>query len=424
MIPTPPIGRAVRQRPTVLQRHAVYWRRADRRRRADHRRRTGTALALTSVVGMLAAMAGAAGAGQNLETAAILVQVADEAGNGIESQEVHVVISNGEDVLEELTGTTEADGFLHFTEIAAGPHYTARAVTVFEGYPYQGDATALVPGVEAVLPLGVFTVGIEGANLHINVLHLIINVLEPGVYQAIQLIEILNVGEHASYTGEEFEGRRVGLVIPVPSAATGIAPVEQIGGLDAANLALDGNRLLDLRPVPPGTHQLVIQYELVTGTGGADIEISLPYPTALVTVLAGPGLDAVEIRSDQLNELPPAIDIPGGPFAHWGSDVLSAGDTLRFRLGPPRPALSVASWSLLGLAVALFASAVASIWRPRRSRDTGDRERLIADVAQLDRAHDSGDLGDAEYYARRGDAIGRLMQLQGDQPAEQSLSGA
>ena len=418
MIPPTHIGRVVRRRPPVRQCPSV------RQRRAVHRRRSAAAFTLTSVVGMLAAMAGSVGAGQDLEAAAILVQVADEAGNGVEGQEVYVVISSGEDVVEELTGTTEADGFLRFTEIAVGPQYKARAVTVFEGYPYQGEATGLAPGVETVLPLGVFTVGIEGANLHINVLHMIINVLEPGVYQAIQLVEILNVGERASYTGEEFEGRRVGLVVPVPSAATGIAPVERLGGLDPANLALDGNRLLDLRPVPPGTHQLVIQYELLTGTAGADIELSIPYPTAQVTVLAGPGLDAVEIRSDQLIELPPATDIPGGPFAHWGSDVLSAGDTLRFRLGPPRPALSVASWSLLGLAVALFASAVASIWRSHPPGNPGDRERLIADVAQLDQAHDSGDLCDAEYHARRSDAIGRLMQLQGTQPPGQSHPGA
>jgi len=391
---------------------------------AGHPRRAAKVLTLAAVVMPFAVLAEPA-AMQAAAAAAILVQVTDESGTGVGGQEVYVVVSNGEEVVEELTGTTEADGFLRFTEIEVGPQYTARAVTVFEGYPYQSEDTALLVGVEAVLPLGVFTVGIEDANLHINVLHLIINVLEPGVYQAIQLVEILNVGDRASYTGEEFEGRRVGLVIPVPSSATSIAPVpmEQIGGLDAANLALDGNRLLDLRPVPPGTHQLVIQYELIAGTGGADIELLIPYPTAQVTILAGPGLDAVEITSAQLSELPPAIDIPGGPFAHWGSDVLSAGDTLRFRLGPPRPALSVASWSFLGLAVALFASAVASIWGGRAPSNRGDRERLIAEVAALDRAHDSGDLDDANYYIRRGDAVGKLMQLQEEQATEQSVRG-
>ena len=392
---------------------------------AGHPRRAAKVLTVAAVVMPLAVLAEPA-AMQDAGVAAILVQVADESGNGVGGQEVYVVVSNGEEVVEELTGSTDVDGFLRFAEIEVGPQFTARAVTVFEAYPYQSEDTALLPGVEAVLPLGVFTVGIGGANLHINVLHMIINALEPGVYQVIQLVEILNVGERASYTGEEFEGRRVGLVIPVPSAATSIAPVpmEQIGGLDAANLTLDGNRLLDLRPVPPGVHQLVIQYELVAGTGGADIELSIPYPTAQVTILAGPGLDAVEITSVQLSDLPPAIDIPGGPFAHWGSDVLSAGDTLRFRLGPARPTLSVASWSLLGLVVALFASAVASIWGGRAPSNPGDRDRLIADVAALDRSHDSGDLDDAQYYIRRGDAVGKLMQLQGEQPGEQSDRGA
>jgi len=77
----------------------------------------------------------------------------------------------------------------------------------------------------------------------------------------------------------------------------------------------------------------------------------------------------------------------------------------------------------LGLAVALFASAVASIWGGRAPSNRGDRERLIAEVAALDRAHDSGDLDDANYYIRRGDAVGKLMQLQEEQATEQSVRG-
>lgn len=381
----------------------------------------GTALILATLIATFAAMPPRDG--QDLGVATLLVQVVDETGTGISNQEVYVVISDGEEVVEEFTGNTTLGGVLRFNDISVGAQYTVSAVTLFQGYPYRSLATPLAPGVEAVIPLGVFTVGPDATNLHINILHIIINVLQPGVYQVIQLLEVLNPGETAGYTAEALEGRQIGLVIPVPSMATNIAPVEQIAGLDSDNLSLNGNRLLDFRPVPPGTHQMVIQYELHTGAGGADIELTIPYPTAQVTVLAGPGLDAVEINSDQLAERPPATDIPGGPFAYWESDVFSSGDTLHFRLGPRRPLLSTASWSLLGLAVALFASTIASIWGGRPSDTPRDRARLVAEIAQLDQAYDSGNLSDSDYHARRAETIEHLMQIQRKDSTNQSIPG-
>ena len=349
---------------------------------------------------------------QDSEVTTVLVQVTDETGTGVSDQEVYVVISDGDEVVEDFTGNTALDGFLRIADVKVGTQYTAAAVTFFEEYPYRSLETALTPGVEAVLPLNVFTVGSDASNPHINVLHMIINVLQPGVYQVIQLVEVLNPGETAGFTGESFDGHEIGLVIPVPPTAANVAPVEQIGGLDPSRLSLDGNRLVDLRPLPPGVHQMVIQYELLPGTGGADIELTVPYPTAQVTILAGPGIDSVEIRSDQLIEQPPATDIPGGPFAYWTSDVLGSGDTLRFRLGPQRPTLSTASWSLLALAVAFLASAVASIWGGRSPGEPQQRALFVAQIAQLDRDHDRGRISGSDYHARRGQAIEQLMEIQ------------
>jgi|TARA_B100001245_G_scaffold234189_1_gene219272 hypothetical protein len=342
----------------------------------------------------------------------VLVQVTDETGTGVSDQEVYVVISDGDGVVEDFTGNTALDGFLRIADIKVEAQYTAAAVTLFEDYPYRSLQTPLTPGVEAVLPLNVFTVSSDPSNPHINVLHMVINVLQPGVYQVIQLVEVLNPGETAGFTGESFDGREIGLVIPVPPTAANVAPVEQIGGLDPSRLSLDGNRLLDLRPLPPGVHQMVLQYELLPGTGGADIELTVPYPTAQVTILAGPGIDSVEIRSDQLIEQPPATDIPGGPFAYWTSDVFASGDTLRFRLGPQRPMLSTASWSLLALAVALLASSAASIWGGRSSEHPQQRALFVAQIAQLDRDHDRGLINGSDYHARRGQAIEQLMEIQ------------
>jgi hypothetical protein len=386
------------------------------------------ALALT-VAGAVAAPSPLAAAAAPQERATqptdLLVRVTDEAGEGIAGHEVFVIVSNSMEVAEELTGTTDDDGELRFEGVPVATGYMARPIAVFEGYPYQGDAAPLTAGVEALLPLTVFTVDSSPANLHIDVFHIILNVVEPGVYQVVQVMGILNVGERAAYSGEEFDGRRVGIVIPLPAGVSTFTPLPpEMSGLDAESLAQDGNRLLDLRPVPPGNHQVAVQYEILTDPDGGDVEVTLPYPTAQVSMLVGPGVGTVVIESDQLQELEP-VDIPSqGQYANFTSDVIAGGEILRFRIGPPEAPMTTASWSLLALAAALLASAAASIlFGAASAPDPGERSGLIAEVARLDAQHDSGALEDAEYHGLRGAAIGRLMELDGVSGATRGADG-
>jgi hypothetical protein len=77
----------------------------------------------------------------------------------------------------------------------------------------------------------------------------------------------------------------------------------------------------------------------------------------------------------------------------------------------------------LGLAVALFASTIASIWGGRPSDTPRDRARLVAEIAQLDQAYDSGNLSDSDYHARRAETIEHLMQIQRKDSTNQSIPG-
>lgn len=345
----------------------------------------------------------------------LLVQVRDEAGEPLAGREILVVVSNGQEVTDQLTGTTDESGDVRFDGVAAGEGYTARPVAVSDGFPYQGERVALTPGVAATLPLTIASVSEAPANLHINVLHIILNVVEPGLYQALQVMSVLNVGETAAYNGEVFNGERVGMVIPLPEGAGSRSPLPpEISGLDESRLVQDGSRLLDLRPVPPGNRQVAVQYEIVADPDGGDVVITVPHPTAQVSLLVGPGLGAVVLESDQLAELEP-VDIEGqGQYANYTSDVLPAGGTLRFTIGPPHAAISPEAWALLGLAVALLVSAVASIALTRpRAPDPAARQALIAEIARLDTQREAGALDAATYNARRGEALGRLMEMDG-----------
>ena len=350
----------------------------------------------------------------------LVVQLRNEAGAPLAGQEVFVVVSNGEEVTDQLTGTTTESGDVRFEGVAAGEGYTARPVAVWEGFPYQGERIPLTPGVETTLPLTIASISDTPATLHIDVLHIILNVVEPGLYQALQVMSVLNVGEAAAFSAEVFGGERVGMVIPLPEGAGGRSPLPpEISGLDESRLVQDGNRLLDLRPVPPGNRQVAVQYEITTNPDGGDIAITLPHPTEQVSLLVGPGLGAVVLESEQLTELEP-VDIEGqGQYANYTSDVLPAGGTLRFTIGPPHAAMSPEAWALLGLAVALLASAVASIALARpRAPDPGARHALISEIARLDAQHEAGVLDAAAYHARRREALGRLMEIDGHPPAQ------
>jgi hypothetical protein len=136
-------------------------------------------------------------------------------------------------------------------------------------------------------------------------------------------------------------------------------------------------------------------------------------------MLVGPGLGAVVVESDQLIELDPVAIPNQGDFANYRSDVIDAGGTLRFRIGPPSAPMSIGAWSLLALAAALFAGAIVSMWGGRRSAPAAgatspppaDREALILEVARLDDEHAAGVIPDADYTARRADAIARLVAI-------------
>jgi len=377
------------------------------------------ALALPSLllfVGALAApAAGAAAPAQETVPTDLVVQVRDEAGTPVAGQEVFVVVSNGTEVTDELTGTSTEDGEVRFEGIAVAPGYTARPIAVSEGFPYQGERVTLIPGELAILPLSIASISDTPVSLHIDVLHIILNVVQPGQYQALEVMSVLNIDDRAAYGSETYQGERVGLVIPLPTGATQVTPLPpEMSGLDPDRLVQDGNRLLDLRPVPPGNHQVAVQYEIVTDPDGGDVELTVPHPTQQVSLLLGPGLGTVSIESDQLTELDP-VSIPDqGQYANFTSDVLSAGDTLRFHIGPDSPPLSPASWALLALAAALLASAAASFALTRRpAHDPRDRGTLLAAIARLDDRHAAGELADTDYYAQRGELLGRLMELGG-----------
>ncbi len=356
--------------------------------------------------------------------ASVLVQVSDESGNPVAGEMVVLQINDGEQVIDELVANSEDDGAVLFEEVPTADGYLVVPFVVYNGYTYRGEETPVKAAGNAALSITVYTAAESGADPHIEILHIVLTAVEPGRYQAVQVMQVLNVNEQAFFGGPVFEEQQSGLIIPFPPGAEQVSPLADISGLDASRLAVDGNRLLDLRALPPGTHQLAISYDLVTGSRGRDVSLTMPYPTAEVSILLGPDVDAIDISSDDLLEQT-AEEIPGqGVYAHWTSGVIDAGEVVTFHLGPRSVPISTAAWSLLGLAVALLATTAASIFGARLPQpDIGSRDELIAEVAKLDDEHDRDDVSDVEYYTRRGNAIERLLELDQRAHASQAHRG-
>ena len=345
-------------------------------------------------------------------SASVLVQVSNESGDPVAGEMVVLQINDGQEIIDEIVATSEDDGAVLFQEVPTADGYLAVPFVVYNGYTYRGEEMTLVPEGNAAILITVYTATEGGADLHIEILHVVLTAVEPGVYQAVQVMQVLNVNEQAFFGGPEFEGQRSGLTIPFPPGAVSVAPLPDISGLDPSRLAVDGNRLLDLRALPPGSHQVAISYDLATGPDGKDIELMLPYPTAEVSILLGPDIDAAKIDSDDLLEQT-AQEIPGqGVYANWTSGVVDAGKAVTFHLGPRSVPISAEAWSLLGLAVALLVTTAASIFGARLPQpDLGSRDELIAAVASLDDAHDRAAVSESGYYTRRRETLERILEL-------------
>lgn len=259
----------------------------------------------------------------------------------------------------------------------------------------------------------------EGMPLHVDVFHLILNVVEPGFYQVAQVMSVRNVAEQAYLGGPiSSDGRRAGLIIPLPVGAIEVHPLPPSqNDLDPSSLVLEEGRLLDLRAVPPGTLQAAISYELVAGPEGQEVEIALPYPTRTVSLLiGGAAFDAVQIEASQFVRQQP-VSLGDKTFAQWTTEMLDAGSTVRFRVGPAASSLSAATWALLGLGISLLVAIAVSLFGGRRGINfEAQRQQIIHRIAFLDQRKEAGRISASDYFTQRGNALEQLLALERSPP--------
>lgn len=389
-----------------------------RRSHADDTGRDALTLLLVLCVAALVSPPAAATVGPQASTgspARVEVRVRTGDGTPVADRRVTLEIHDPRQAIDRRTSTTSDDGVAVFEEVPAGPGFHVRALVDHGGVSFPGPPTPVGAGQTATVPVTVWETTSEGRPLHVDRLHLIVQVAAPELSRVAQVMVVRNVSEQA-YLGEvtSSDGRRAGLVIPVPDTAVQVQAIPPPNSeLDPEAVATHDAGLLDLRPVPPGVRNVAVSYEIRGDADGQLLELTLPYPTRTVDLLVHGAEEAgLEVEAPGFDEQQPRALGQQGTFANWTSDVVPAGETITIRFTTPAWRLDTASWALLALSAALLLAVAASLLAGRLGDvRAADREEILRRIARLDRDHEAARLTDSVYYARRAAALEELLAL-------------
>jgi hypothetical protein len=345
----------------------------------------------------------------------VRAMVVDASGAPAAGVPVLLEISDGQRTVQRFDGQTDSEGRAVWEGVAVLPAYRARVAAMFDGVSFYSEQLPLRIGDAVDLSVRITDVATDGRPLHLDTLHLIFQIDEPGVYRVLQFMTVSNAGDTAWAGGPELrDGRRAGVLIPLPAAASTVRPAPFPTAEDAlpSDLQIDPGQVLDPRPVPPSGRQVAVTYDLVSEGEPVPVELEVPYPTQSVSILiGGAAASAVRLTDTNLTEKP-SETIGDNQFELWTAEALAPGTVVRFTLGPTTSPLSTQTLALVGLGLALVLAALATLRGDAVPPDARrHRNELIAGVAALDRQHEREELGDAEYFQRRGAAIEQLMLL-------------
>lgn len=315
-------------------------------------------------------------------------------------------------LLEQRTATTDAAGIYRFTDLPtdAGLAFAAR-VQYPSGVPYSTDFASFEAGQTAIdLPISVYETTGDADGVYIERVHFIVE-FSAGQALVAELLVFSLDGDRA-YAGD---GNAV-LRFTLPAGAADLAiNNEELGG--RFQVTADG--FVDLLALPPGQNVRQVLYRYALPYRGSTLELTraLSYPAANVNALVsdvgqqiiGQGLTDQGLRQTQ-----------GGNYYNFIAQDVPAGQALTLRMTnlPTAGAIgasgtvipSAASRILIGVLVALAVGAAAflvalPILRRRAAQDVGagltGRAALIDALAELDLAHEAGELSDAAYRDQR-----------------------
>ena len=338
-----------------------------------------------------------------------------------------------------LNGTMDAQGAFRFENVSMKDGWTFAAMTSYNNVTFFSDPVPLQSGLkELAVPLTVYETTTDTAKVSVSQLHAFLE-FAAGEVQVNEVYVLSNLSDRA-ITGAITlpDGSPAGLEFALPAGASAVSFKDN----DSADrFVVTANGFADTAPLVPGQsiQQVLVSYSLPYQTG-MTIAHGLPYAVEGLSVLhrrnagvtvSGPTLGAAtesDLGQGQTYTIHPGsaqgagsilqLTVSGQANELSPSERGVAGETqapsqngwvgLAERYALP------ASASLFGLA--LIGTGAWWLRRNRRSEfdaradsdaelasesASGDWDSLLRRIAELDDAHERGEVAEAEYVARR-----------------------
>jgi uncharacterized membrane protein len=226
-------------------------------------------------------------------------------------------------------------------------------------------------------------------------------VLEPAGSGDLEALHIVRMTNNSDRTFIGPPGDSAAFRLPL---AAGAFSVRVVNGLTPGRAQPQAGALEAGDPLQPGDATVSYAYKLRGDESAWSFDARTYYVTERSDVLIPPELELAGGDFRLLDE----INFGGDSYRQYVRNNLEQGEAIAFTLEGKAGA---GPWPFVAGAVALFFLLIL-VWRVGRARsrspDSSTHQEVVTAIAALDVAHESGDVEDDEYTARRAELKKRL----------------
>ncbi len=342
---------------------------------------------------------------------------------------VTLFASDGRSATQRLEGHTDAEGGFRFEGVNINPEQAYVAVVAYQNRTFSSE---FARGESATLdlPLTIYELTEDPAVITIIGMVSQITAVAEGL-QVLQVMNFHNNSDRAFTSSQEVgENRYASVVVSLPPGGVILGFPEQPERYITPE---DGSAVIDSVPVLPGGDHIIQYIYFLPYQAGAMIEQPFNYAfSGPARLLLRP--PSVTATSEQLESLGTQT-LGESTFAGYGAELnLQAGESMLYELSGIGAATAdeitppVVSSNNLVLVVLLVLVAqavlIGGLYLYYRRREVGgasapeDKNRLLdalaQQIAELDAAHDRGDINHDLYHHRRKQLKVRLGELMGE----------
>ena len=319
-------------------------------------------------------------------------------------------------------GVTDPAGQYIFSGLTTdGAHYVVE--TRYGDVGYLTNHMDLNPAAALqTTTLAVYETTSDDRDLHLNALHLVIDV-QPAVLAITEILVFQNTG---TQTYQVPSGAGNGLKLTTPSGSFQLQPMSE--GLEQADTGLRYTR-----PIPPGDAQIVYAYSVDRASMGGQLTKPLDYPVGRIQVLISPSDQKVtssNLTNDGVRQIGEKSYLMLSNTAG-----LQRGTSVDITFPTEMTLQDVMKWGMVGLAVLMVLFGVIigikmptttvpqqeapTLYRELTTDDERQYLALLEEIADLEDQREAGKITEKVYQRRRNSLKNRAIRLRVEEPEDE-----